>query len=51
MITKPVRIDAVVISTQHDDFVKPKSTARADRVPMMKCWLKLKRFSSILIRN
>jgi S-adenosylmethionine synthetase len=28
---KPVRIDAIVISTQHDDFVKPKSTARADK--------------------
>jgi S-adenosylmethionine synthetase len=28
---KPQRIDAIVISTQHDDFVKPKSTLRADK--------------------
>lgn len=29
---KPARIDAIVISTQHDDFVKPKDkSARADK--------------------
>jgi len=27
---KPVRIDAIVVSTQHDDFVKPKSEKAAD---------------------
>ena len=27
----PVRIDAVVISTQHDDFVKPKGKSAADK--------------------
>jgi len=26
----PIRIDAIVISTQHDDFVKPKSTSAED---------------------
>lgn len=26
----PQRIDAIVISTQHDDFIKPKSNAKAD---------------------
>jgi len=26
----PQRIDAIVLSTQHDDFVKPKSNAKAD---------------------
>ncbi|MBJ7880303.1 methionine adenosyltransferase [Gelidibacter salicanalis] len=26
----PQRIDAIVISTQHDDFVKPKSSSKAD---------------------
>jgi len=29
---KPVRIDTIVISTQHDDFIKPKDkSARADK--------------------
>jgi S-adenosylmethionine synthetase len=28
---KPQRIDAIVISTQHDDFVKPKSDSREDK--------------------
>jgi len=28
---KPQRIDAIVISTQHDDFVKPKSNSREDK--------------------
>ncbi|MCB0510553.1 MAG: methionine adenosyltransferase [Bacteroidetes bacterium] len=28
---KPVRIDAIVISTQHDDFVQPKSNSEADK--------------------
>jgi S-adenosylmethionine synthetase len=28
---KPIRIDAIVISTQHDDFVKPKSDSKADK--------------------
>ncbi|MEQ3661805.1 MAG: methionine adenosyltransferase domain-containing protein, partial [Flavobacterium sp.] len=28
---KPVRIDAIVISTQHDDFVKPKSNSKEDK--------------------
>jgi S-adenosylmethionine synthetase len=27
----PVRIDTIVVSTQHDDFVKPKSDSEADR--------------------
>ena len=27
---QPVRIDAIVISTQHDDFVKPKSDSQED---------------------
>ncbi len=27
---KPVRIDTIVISTQHDDFIKPKSDKAAD---------------------
>ena len=26
----PQRIDAIVVSTQHDDFIKPKSEAKAD---------------------
>jgi len=29
---KPVRIDAIVISTQHDDFVKPRSNSKEDKV-------------------
>ncbi|MEZ5003247.1 MAG: methionine adenosyltransferase [Chitinophagales bacterium] len=29
---KPIRIDAIVISTQHDDFIKPKSNTKADKV-------------------
>jgi len=28
---KPQRIDAIVISTQHDDFIKPKSDSKADK--------------------
>ena len=28
---KPQRIEAIVISTQHDDFVKPKSDSRVDK--------------------
>jgi S-adenosylmethionine synthetase len=28
---KPQRIDAIVISTQHDDFVKPKSNTKEDK--------------------
>ncbi|RZK60356.1 MAG: methionine adenosyltransferase [Pedobacter sp.] len=28
---KPQRIDAIVISTQHDDFVKPQSNSKEDR--------------------
>ncbi len=28
---KPIRIDAIVISTQHDDFVKPKSDSKSDK--------------------
>lgn len=28
---KPIRIDAIVISTQHDDFVKPKSNSKSDK--------------------
>ena len=28
---KPQRIDAIVISTQHDDFVKPKSNSKTDK--------------------
>jgi S-adenosylmethionine synthetase len=27
---QPVRIDTIVVSTQHDDFVKPKSSKKAD---------------------
>uniref|UniRef100_UPI00404B404D methionine adenosyltransferase n=1 Tax=Flavobacterium sp. TaxID=239 RepID=UPI00404B404D len=28
---KPVRIDTIVISTQHDDFIKPKSNSKNDK--------------------
>lgn len=28
---KPVRIDTIVVSTQHDDFIQPKSDSEADR--------------------
>ena len=29
---QPVRIDAIVISTQHDDFIKPKSSSKEDKI-------------------
>ena len=29
---KPVRIDAIVVSTQHDEFVKPSSGSKADKL-------------------
>lgn len=29
---EPVRIDAIVVSTQHDDFIQPASAAKADKV-------------------
>ncbi len=33
---KPVRIDAIVVSTQHDEFVKPESNSKSDKLKAQK---------------